>query len=136
MFLANITRAFYYFEQIVSLNDEVRRALYGSSLSTLDLDSYLPDLIGHSEVMNDEHRKQLAKHLPARIEGCSFYLLIFFLGGLHSRLFLYFDIGYPWTLVFSTAQHGFSLNSLYRKMAGVDSPVLLIIEDTRGNVML
>jgi len=48
----------------------VRRALYGSErLSALDLDSYLPDLIGPTEVLTDEYRKQLAKHLPARVEG-------------------------------------------------------------------
>ncbi|KAI9556880.1 hypothetical protein GHT06_016672 [Daphnia sinensis] len=97
--------------EIVSLNEEVRRALYGSErLSALDLDSYLPDLIGPTEVLTDEYRKQLAKHLPARVEG------------------------YPWTLVFSTSQNGFSLNSLYRKMIGIDSPILLVIEDTQGNV--
>ena len=48
----------------------MRRALYGSErLSALDLDSYLPDLIGPTEVLTDDYRKQLAKHLPARIEG-------------------------------------------------------------------
>lgn len=46
------------------------------------------------------------KHLPARAEG------------------------YAWTLIYSTAQHGFSLNTLYRDMKHFDSPVLLIIEDT------
>jgi hypothetical protein len=46
--------------------------LYGSErLSALDLDSYLPDLIGPTEVLTDEYRKQLAKHLPARVEGMS-----------------------------------------------------------------
>ena len=43
--------------------------------------------------------------------------------------------GYPWTLVFSTSQNGFSLSSLYRKMATIESPILLIIEDTQGNVI-
>ena len=43
-------------------------------------------------------------------------------------------IGYPWSLVFSTSQHGFSLSTLYRKMIGIDSPILLVIEDTQGNV--
>ena len=44
--------------------------------------------------------------------------------------------GYPWTLVFSTSENGFSLSSLYRKMMGIDSPILLVIEDTQGNVSL
>lgn len=53
---------------------------------------------------------QLSKHLPARAEG------------------------YAWSLIYSTSQHGFSLNSLYREMKRFDSPVLLIIEDTNGAV--
>jgi hypothetical protein len=51
--------------------------LYGSErLSALDLDSYLPDLIGPTEVLTDEYRKQLAKHLPARVEGECFIINI------------------------------------------------------------
>lgn len=120
--------------QIVSLNEEVRRALYGSErLSALDLDSYLPDLIGPSEILTDDYRKQLAKHLPARVEGTRRFFLVFIL----IKTAIEFQLkktGYPWTLVFSTSQNGFSLNSLYRKMIGIDSPILLVIEDTQGNV--
>ena len=42
--------------------------------------------------------------------------------------------GYSWSLVFSTSQHGFSLNSLYRKMQKLESPILIVIEDTDHNV--
>lgn len=42
--------------------------------------------------------------------------------------------GYMWSLAFSTSQHGFSLASMYRKMQRVDSPVLLVIQDTHNNV--
>lgn len=55
--------------QIVSLNEEVRRALYQERLSNIDFEQYLPELIGQTEVLTDEYRKQLAKHLPARVEG-------------------------------------------------------------------
>lgn len=55
-------------------------------------------------------REKLCGHLPARAEG------------------------YSWSLVFSTSQHGFSLNSLYRKMHKLESPVLIVIEDTEKNV--
>lgn len=55
--------------QIVSLNEEVRRALYQERLSNIDFEQFLPDLIGQTEVLTDEYRKQLAKHLPARVEG-------------------------------------------------------------------
>ena len=133
----------------------MRRALYGSErLSALDLDSYLPDLIGPTEVLTDEYRKQLAKHLPARVEGeCFYHFIIKFelrIDGVSELQYIQTRhacnnskrklsltcvfIGYPWTLVFSTSQNGFSLNSLYRKMIGIDSPILLVIEDTQGNV--
>ena len=44
--------------------------------------------------------------------------------------------GYMWSLAFSTSQHGFSLASMYRKMQRVDSPVLLVIQDTDNNVSI
>lgn len=96
--------------QVLSMSEEFRRALYANSAISLDNDIIVPDLIGTTEILSDEHREQLCRHLPARAEG------------------------YQWTLVFSTSQHGFSLNSMYRKMAKVESPILLVIEDTEGNV--
>lgn len=96
--------------QVLSMSEEFRRALYANSAISLDNDIIVPDLIGTTEILSDEHREQLCRHLPARAEG------------------------YQWTLVFSTSQHGFSLNSMYRKMAKIESPILLVIEDTEGNV--
>ncbi|XP_011066408.1 PREDICTED: oxidation resistance protein 1 [Acromyrmex echinatior] len=96
--------------EVLSMSEEFRRALYANSAISLDNDVIMPDLIGTTEILSDEHREQLCRHLPARAEG------------------------YQWTLVFSTSQHGFSLNSMYRKMAKVESPILLVIEDTEGNV--
>ncbi|XP_032676394.1 oxidation resistance protein 1 isoform X6 [Odontomachus brunneus] len=96
--------------EVLSMSEEFRRALYANSAVSLDNDVIVPDLIGTTEILSDEHREQLCRHLPARAEG------------------------YQWTLVFSTSQHGFSLNSMYRKMAKIESPILLVIEDTEGNV--
>ena len=96
--------------QVLSMSEELRRALYASSVGSLDLETYVPDLVGSTEILTEEHRKQLCRHLPARAEG------------------------YLWTLVFSTSQHGFSLNSLYRKMTRIESPILLVIQDTDNNV--
>lgn len=92
------------------MSEEFRRALYANSAISLDNDVIVPDLIGTTEILSEEHREHLCRHLPARAEG------------------------YQWTLVFSTSQHGFSLNSMYRKMAKIESPILLVIEDTEGNV--
>ncbi|XP_016837980.1 oxidation resistance protein 1 isoform X4 [Nasonia vitripennis] len=96
--------------EVLSMSEELRRALYANSAISLDAELIIPDLVGTTEILSDEHREHLCRHLPARAEG------------------------YLWTLVFSTSQHGFSLNSMYRKMAKIESPILLVIEDTEGNV--
>lgn len=91
------------------MSEEYRRAFY-SATPSLDIDLSPPDLVGKTEILTEEHREALCRHLPARAEG------------------------YAWTLVFSTSQHGFSLNSMYRKMYKLESPILLVIEDTDNNV--
>uniref|UniRef100_A0AAR5PJY8 Oxidation resistance protein 1 n=1 Tax=Dendroctonus ponderosae TaxID=77166 RepID=A0AAR5PJY8_DENPD len=97
-------------DEVQSMSDEYRRAFYGT-VDTQSLDDLSPpDLIGKTEILTDDHRESLCRHLPARAEG------------------------YAWTLVFSTSQHGFSLNSMYRKMFKLESPILLVIEDTDNNV--
>ncbi|XP_049698283.2 oxidation resistance protein 1 isoform X4 [Helicoverpa armigera] len=95
--------------EVLSMSDELRRALYSSGAS-IDMEFSPPDLIGTSEVFTMEHREKLCSVLPARAQG------------------------YMWSLAFSTSQHGFSLASMYRKMQRVDSPVLLVIQDTDNNV--
>lgn len=92
------------------MSEELRRALYASTAPSLDIELSPPDLVGTTEILTDEHREALCRHLPARAEG------------------------YVWTLVFSTSQHGFSLNSMYRKMQRLESPILLVIQDTDNNV--
>ncbi|XP_042220796.1 oxidation resistance protein 1-like isoform X3 [Homarus americanus] len=97
--------------EVVSMSEELRRALYSSgSLTSLDLEAFLPEIVGTSEIITDIVRKNMYKKLPARAQG------------------------YSWKLVFSTSQNGFSLNSLYRKMSDVETPVMLFIQDTHQNV--
>ncbi|XP_054271822.1 nuclear receptor coactivator 7-like isoform X2 [Macrosteles quadrilineatus] len=103
--IADLTRESW---EVLSMSEELRRALYASS--SLDLELCLPDLNGVTEILSEDHRKSLCRHLPARAEG------------------------YVWTLVFSTSQHGFSLNSMYRKMTRIESPILMVIQDTDNNV--
>ncbi|XP_037922190.1 TLD domain-containing protein 2 isoform X15 [Hermetia illucens] len=92
----------------MSTDDYRKASLFQTG--SFDLDFPIPDLIGQTEILTEEHREKLCGHLPARAEG------------------------YSWSLVFSTSQHGFSLNSLYRKMQKLESPILIVIEDTEHNV--
>ncbi|XP_052121321.1 oxidation resistance protein 1 isoform X7 [Frankliniella occidentalis] len=97
-------------DELVSMSEELRRALYATNSASFDFEFLVPDLVGVTEILTEDHRKELCRHLPARAEG------------------------YVWTLVFSTSQHGFSLNSMYRKMQRLESPILLVIQDTDNNV--
>ncbi|XP_057666568.1 nuclear receptor coactivator 7 isoform X2 [Diorhabda carinulata] len=97
--------------EVLPMSEELRRAFYSSSAApSLDIELTPPDLVGTTEILTDHHRENLCRHLPARAEG------------------------YSWTLIFSTSQHGFSLNSMYRKMFKLESPILMVIEDTDNNV--
>ena len=42
--------------------------------------------------------------------------------------------GLSWNLLYSTENHGFSLNTLFRKLAHFDSAAFLIIQDVSDNV--
>ncbi|KAK9870388.1 hypothetical protein WA026_007953 [Henosepilachna vigintioctopunctata] len=96
--------------EVLPMSEEYRKAFLCSAAPSLDVELTPPDLIGTTEILTYEHRENLCRHLPARAEG------------------------YSWTLIFSTSQHGFSLNSMYRKMYKLESPILLVIEDTDNNV--
>lgn len=96
--------------EVLSMStDDYRKATLFAT-SSFDQDFQIPELIGQTEILSEEHREKLCAHLPARAEG------------------------YSWSLVFSTSLHGFSLNSLYRKMHKLESPILIVIEDTDHNV--
>lgn len=44
-------------------------------------------------------------------------------------------MGRDWSLVYSTARHGISLQTLYRNMANYgDSPTVLLVKDENGKV--
>ncbi|XP_068157971.1 nuclear receptor coactivator 7 isoform X15 [Drosophila tropicalis] len=96
--------------EVLSMSTDEYRKTSLFATGSFDLDFPIPDLIGKTEILTEEHREKLCAHLPARAEG------------------------YSWSLIFSTSQHGFALNSLYRKMARLESPILIVIEDTEHNV--
>ncbi|NXN08626.1 OXR1 protein, partial [Indicator maculatus] len=76
----------------------------------LEPEAFRPNLSDPSELLQPDQIEKLTKSLPPR------------------------TIGYPWTLVYSTAKHGMSLKTLYRTMLGLDTPVLLVIKDSDGQV--
>ncbi|XP_052701606.1 oxidation resistance protein 1-like isoform X5 [Crassostrea angulata] len=91
--------------RIISAEEAIRR----KSVDSEDV-LILPELVGTSTIMQDYHLQMLSRYMPAR------------------------TIGYPWRLIYSTEQHGFSLKTLYRDMQGVDSPVMLVVKDTNDNI--
>ncbi|XP_008275183.1 nuclear receptor coactivator 7 [Stegastes partitus] len=104
--------------EIITVKDSKHRLSLCSSVESEaeepeyqeEADSVLPVLSDHSQLLDDHHLERLAAHMPARTQG------------------------YPWHLVYSTAVHGSSLKTLYRNMAGLDSPVLLVIKDMHKKV--
>ncbi|XP_066547588.1 oxidation resistance protein 1a isoform X2 [Amia ocellicauda] len=94
----------------ITTKEEVN-SKHGTSMKTdLEPDTFRPNLSESSDLLQPEQIEKLAKHLPPR------------------------TIGYPWTLAFSTAKHGMSIKSLYRAMAGQDTPVLMVIKDSDGQI--
>ncbi|XP_061574238.1 nuclear receptor coactivator 7-like isoform X2 [Cololabis saira] len=101
--------------QIITVKDSKRRLSLCSSVDSeaeeyQEEDDALPVLSDHSQLLDDHHLLKLAAHMPPRTRG------------------------YRWHLVYSTAIHGSSLKTLYRNMAGLDSPVLLVIKDVQKKV--
>nr|XP_034981655.1 oxidation resistance protein 1 isoform X2 [Zootoca vivipara] len=82
----------------------------GTIKATLEPEAFRPNLNDPSELLQPEQIEKLTKHLPPR------------------------TIGYPWSLVYSTAKHGMSLKTLYRTMMGLDTPVLMVIKDSDGQI--
>ncbi|XP_062255775.1 nuclear receptor coactivator 7 isoform X2 [Platichthys flesus] len=75
-----------------------------------EVDDALLVLSKHSLLLDAHDLEQLAAQMPARTWG------------------------YPWQLAYSTAIHGSSLKTLYRNMAELDNPVLLIVRDMHKKV--
>ncbi|XP_012722819.2 nuclear receptor coactivator 7 isoform X1 [Fundulus heteroclitus] len=90
--------------EIITIDEAKRRQSFGSCDRDSSLDA-LPMLIEASDLLQDTHIEKLACRLPARVQG------------------------YLWRLAYSTEKHGSSLKTLYRNLADVDSPVLLVLKD-------
>ncbi|XP_049756207.1 nuclear receptor coactivator 7 isoform X1 [Elephas maximus indicus] len=90
--------------------EEAKRRKSTCSYYDEDEEEVLPILQPHSALLENMHIEQLARRLPARVQG------------------------YPWRLAYSTLEHGTSLKTLYRKSASLDSPVLLVIKDMDNQI--
>ncbi|XP_058601893.1 oxidation resistance protein 1a isoform X3 [Onychostoma macrolepis] len=84
---------------------------HGTSITaSLEPEIFKPNLNEPSDLLEAEQIEKLAKHLPPR------------------------TIGYHWNLAFSTSKHGMSIKTLYRTMQDQDSPMLLVIKDSDGQI--
>ncbi|XP_065690029.2 nuclear receptor coactivator 7 isoform X3 [Patagioenas fasciata] len=96
--------------EIITVEEAKRRKSVCSYYEEEEDDDTLPVLKHHSALLENMHIEQLARRLPARVQG------------------------YPWRLAYSTLEHGTSLKTLYRKSASLDSPVLLVIKDMDNQI--
>ncbi|XP_034029701.1 oxidation resistance protein 1a isoform X2 [Thalassophryne amazonica] len=94
----------------ITTKEEVNSKHGVSIKSELEPETFKPNLREPSDLLEAEQIEKLARNLPPR------------------------TIGYPWTLAFGTSKHGMSIKSLYRAMQGQDTPVLLVIKDSDGEV--
>ena len=70
----------------------------------------LPKLNEPSTILKDDHLRKLNVNLIPRA------------------------VGYNWALAFSTEKNGFCLNTIYRNLADVESPCLIVVKYTNLNV--
>ena len=98
-------------ENYIYINDPPKKDKDSKSPHNLHHSSHhLPKLVDKSTILREEHIKKLSANLIPRA------------------------IGYDWILSFSTEKNGFSLASLYRSLANVESPCLFVIKDKHHNV--
>lgn len=94
----------------ITTKEEVN-SKHGTSIKAeLEPETFKPNLKEPSGLLEADQIEKLARNLPPR------------------------TIGYPWTLAFGTSKHGMSIKTLYRAMQGQDTPVLLVIKDSDGQV--
>ncbi|XP_051015486.1 oxidation resistance protein 1 isoform X3 [Acomys russatus] len=94
----------------ITTREDVHSKQAAPAKADLEPESFRPNLSDPSDLLLPDQIEKLTKHLPPR------------------------TIGYPWTLVYGTGKHGTSLKTLYRTMTGLDTPVLMVIKDSDGQV--
>ncbi|XP_057689140.1 oxidation resistance protein 1a isoform X3 [Corythoichthys intestinalis] len=94
----------------ITTKEEVNSKHDTSIKTELEPETFKPNLREPSDLLEADQIEKLARNLPPR------------------------TIGYPWTLAFGTTKHGMSIKTLYRAMQGQDTPVLMVIKDSDGQV--
>ncbi|GAB1299333.1 Oxidation resistance protein 1 [Apodemus speciosus] len=94
----------------ITTREDINSKQVAPAKADLEPESFRPNLSDPSELLLPDQIEKLTQHLPPR------------------------TIGYPWTLAYGTGKHGTSLKTLYRAMAGLDTPVLMVIKDSDGQV--
>ncbi|KAM9806214.1 oxidation resistance protein 1a isoform 5-T5 [Syngnathus typhle] len=94
----------------ITTKEEVNSKHDASIKTELEPETFKPNLREPSDLLEADQIEKLARNLPPR------------------------TIGYPWTLAFGTSKHGMSIKTLYRTMQGQDTPVLMVIKDSDGQV--
>ncbi|XP_028735131.1 oxidation resistance protein 1 isoform X4 [Peromyscus leucopus] len=94
----------------ITTREDINSKQAAPAKADLESESFRPNLSDPSDLLQPDQIEKLTKHLPPR------------------------TIGYPWTLVYGTGKHGTSLKTLYRTMTGLDTPVLMVIKDSDGQV--
>ncbi|XP_053737762.1 oxidation resistance protein 1a isoform X2 [Synchiropus splendidus] len=94
----------------ITTKEEVNSKHDVSIKTELEPETFKPNLREPSDLLEADQIEKLARNLPPR------------------------TIGYPWTLAFGTSKHGMSIKTLYRAMQGQDTPVLMVIKDSDGQV--
>ncbi|KAM6910117.1 oxidation resistance protein 1a isoform 2-T2 [Xenentodon cancila] len=94
----------------ITTKEEVNSKHGPSIKNELEPETFKPNLRESSDLLEMDQIEKLARNLPPR------------------------TIGYPWRLAFGTSKHGMSIKTLYRAMQGQDTPVLMVIKDSDGQV--
>ena len=96
----------------------------------------LPTLKNKSEILKEEHLRKVFSSNTWSFLLSNSNMLVFVLKIKLNVNLIPRAMGYSWTQAFSTEQHGFSLNHLYRTLADVEGPCLVVVQDTCRNVII
>ncbi|XP_039254995.2 oxidation resistance protein 1-like isoform X1 [Styela clava] len=97
--------------EIISIQEAKRRSVSTNAIELAEADdSLVPELEKPSNLLDDAMLLSLCKSLPNRC------------------------VGYSWSPVYTTYDHGTSLRTLYRNLSNFDAPVVLVVQDSNDHI--